>query len=97
LIVCKFFQENHRDFEFISRTLNQRFFLKKFSESSDFEIIKECKPDLDNFQRTKTRGSWISKISKTQNQGLLIKSKNHHPAQISTNVVCVWHHALGGY
>ncbi len=71
--------------------------MKKFSESSDFEIIKECEPDFDNFQRTETRGSWISKFSKTQNEGLLIKSKNHHPELISTNVVCVWHQALGGY
>jgi hypothetical protein len=52
-----------------------------------FKGFHFLKHGIDHFQRTETRGSWISKISKTQNKGLLTKSKNH-PALISTNV-CV--------
>jgi hypothetical protein len=56
------------------------------------------KHGIDHFQRTETREVLgFQKISKTQNKGLLTKSKNH-PALISTNVcVCLWHQALSGY
>jgi hypothetical protein len=45
------------------------------------------KHGIDHFQEPKPEVLGFQKISKTQNKGLLTKSKNH-PALISTNV-CV--------
>ncbi len=62
--------------------------MKKFSESSDFEFIKECEPDFDHFQRTKTRGSWISWIFKNPKRGVVNKIKEP-PASTDLNQCCV--------
>ncbi len=55
------------------------------------------KHGIDHFQRTETRGSWISKNFKNPKQGVVNKIKEPPSTDLNQCLVCLWHQALSGY